>query len=92
MEDMWKVEGRVKPVPLEYESIMSGSFVTPPVRKAAQANGKNGTAPTNGKSESAPGNGKNGVEKAPADVAKTGGLKDQRELSVKDNLELFIDR
>jgi ubiquitin-like 1-activating enzyme E1 B len=83
MEDMWKVEGRVKPVPLEYESIMSGTFVTPPVRKAA---------PANGKSESAPENGKNGVEKAPAEVAKSGGLKDQRELSVKDNLELFIDR
>lgn len=81
MEDMWKVQGRVKPVPLEYEAIISGAFVTPPVRKAAPANGKTGAE-----------NGKNGVEKAPAEVAKTAGLKDQRELSVKDNLELFIDR
>ena len=81
MEDMWKVQGRVKPVPLEYEAIMLGTFVTPPVRKAAHANGKTGAE-----------YGKNGLEKAPAEVAKTAGLKDQRELSVKDNLELFIDR
>ncbi|KAJ9093110.1 hypothetical protein QFC20_007218 [Naganishia adeliensis] len=76
MEDMWKVQGRVKPVPLEYESIMYGDFVTPPVRKA-QTNGKQ--------------NDKQNGNKAPADVARTTGLKDQRELSVKDNLELFID-
>lgn len=77
MEDMWKVQGRVKPVPLGYESIMSGGFVTPPVRKA-QTNGKQ--------------NDKQNGDKAPADVARATGLKDQRELSVKDNLELFIDR
>lgn len=88
MEDMWKVEGRVKPVPLEYEAIMSGTFVTPPVRKAATANGKT-TAAENGKKGE---NGTKGVEKPPAEVAKTAGLKDQRKLSVKDNLELFIDR
>lgn len=88
MEDMWKVQGRVKPVPLEYEAIMSGTFVTPPVRKAATANGKTPASENANHAE----NGTNGVEKPPADVAKTAGLKDQRELSVKDNLELFIDR
>jgi ubiquitin-like 1-activating enzyme E1 B len=86
MEDMWKVEGRVKPVPLDYETIMAGNFTAPPVRAAA-ANGnktgkENGTAPA-----------KPEEPKAPADVARSAvGLKDQRELSVKDNLELFIDR
>ena len=77
MEDMWKVQGRVKPVPLEYDSIMSGEFVTPPVRKTQ----------TNGKETD-----KQDGDKAPADVARATGLKDQRELRVKDNLELFIDR
>jgi ubiquitin-like 1-activating enzyme E1 B len=81
MEDMWKVQGRVKPVPLEYESIMSGEFVTPPVRKA-QTNGKQTDKQTD----------KQNGDQAPADVARSTGLKDQRELSVKDNLELFIDR
>ncbi|KAJ9093229.1 hypothetical protein QFC19_008435 [Naganishia cerealis] len=84
MEDMWKVEGRVKPVPLDYESIIAGSFTVPPVRASASGNKaikQNGT--TNPKPEE---------PKAPADVARSAtGLKDQRELSVKDNLELFID-
>ncbi|KAJ9107650.1 hypothetical protein QFC21_001110 [Naganishia friedmannii] len=85
MEDMWKVEGRVKPVPLDYETIMAGNFTAPPVRATAvngnKASKENGTA--------AP---KREESKAPADVARSVvGLKDQRELSVKDNLELFID-
>ncbi|WVW79473.1 hypothetical protein I302_101442 [Kwoniella bestiolae CBS 10118] len=75
MEDMWKKEGRVKPVPLEYEGIMNESFATPPLRQAAaQQPNVNGQAQTNG----------NGTEKKK-------GLKDQRELSLKENLELFID-
>lgn len=70
MEDMWNVPGRVKPVALDYEAIMSDSFVTPPKRKVAKA--KEGDAPA-----------------APPPTGA--GLKDQKELSVKENLELFID-
>lgn len=70
MEDMWKVPGRVKPVPLEYDGIMDGSFVAPPPRvpapAAPAANGSN-TASSSAK------------------------LKDQKDLSLKENLELFID-
>ncbi|WRT69172.1 uncharacterized protein IL334_006156 [Kwoniella shivajii] len=71
MEDMWKKEGRVKPVPLEYDSIINGSFETPPLRHSApqQPNGQTSA------------NGSNAKE----------GLKDQRELTLKENLELFID-
>ncbi|KAL7425104.1 E1 ubiquitin-activating protein uba2 [Cryptotrichosporon argae] len=72
MEDMWKVVGRVKPTPLNYRSIMDGTFVTPPKRpsKAAAPAAKqpNGTPAASGAT-----------------------LKDQRKLTVKDNLELFID-
>ncbi|WWD21375.1 hypothetical protein CI109_105860 [Kwoniella shandongensis] len=80
MEDMWKKEGRVKPVPLEYEGIMDGTFPTPPLRNAApaqpQANGDKEKA--NGTLAQA-----NGTSKAL--------LRDQKELSLKENLELFID-
>jgi ubiquitin-like 1-activating enzyme E1 B len=73
MEDMWKVEGRVKPVALDYDAIMDGSFVAPPVRTVPKA--KEGDAPA-----------------APAAPTSGAGLKDQKELSLKENLELFIDR
>ncbi|KAK4684494.1 ubiquitin-like 1-activating enzyme E1 B, partial [Tremellales sp. Uapishka_1] len=79
MEDMWKVAGRVKPVPLDYEAIMDGSFQVPPVRNvpapAPATNGVKKESPN----ESANGNG----------IARV--LKDQRELSLRENLELFID-
>ncbi|WWC91097.1 uncharacterized protein L201_006038 [Kwoniella dendrophila CBS 6074] len=71
MEDMWKKEGRIKPVPLEYEAIMNGSFRTPPLRNAAPQR-SNGQPKENGSQQKR-------------------GLKDQRELSLKENLELFID-
>ncbi|OCF35672.1 ubiquitin-like 1-activating enzyme E1 B [Kwoniella heveanensis BCC8398] len=71
MEDMWKKEGRVKPVPLLYESIIDGSFQVPPLRNAPVAP----QPQTEGS----------------AKQAEKKGLKDQRELSLKENLELFID-
>lgn len=70
MEDMWKVPGRVKPVPLDYDGIMDDSFVAPPPRVPAPA------APAAGNA--------NGTTSATK-------LKDQKELTLKENLELFID-
>lgn len=70
MEDMWKVEGRIKPVPLDYDAIMGGTFEAPPPR--APANG----APANG---------------ASTNGSSTSTLKDQRELTLKENLEIFVD-
>lgn len=67
MEDMWKVPGRVKPVPLDYDSIMADEFAIPPLAKKE-------------------------AEKASNGAAKPANLKDQQELSAKDNLELFLDR
>lgn len=70
MEDMWKVPGRVKPVPLDYDGIMDGTFVAPPPRVPAQSTPASNAA--NGASVSAK-------------------LKDQKELTLKENLELFVD-
>lgn len=73
MEDMWKVPGRVKPVPLDDEQILEGTFVVPPPRVPANVAATNGSA-SNGTTS-------NG----------TATLRDQKELSCKENLELFID-
>jgi ubiquitin-like 1-activating enzyme E1 B len=104
MDDLWTKAGRVKPKALDYESIMDGSFVPPPLRTAASA-APPLSAPTNGESVSASAdkgfadgaegatasNGRSVAvpSAAPVNAAQ---LKDQRELSVKENLELFIDR
>lgn len=89
MEDMWKAPGRVKPVSLEYDSIMSETFKVPPLAKKAAApagevNGPNGANGAGQEKEK---------EIAPAELARSiVGLKDQQELTIKANLELFIDR
>jgi hypothetical protein len=90
MEDMWTHPGRVKPVPLGYTEIMDGSFVTPPLRTTIAA-ATNASASSSKLSEAPPAT--NGQSKL--NGAADGGsrlLKDQKELSVKENLELFVDR
>lgn len=67
MEDMWKRAERNKPVPLDYDAIMAGTFVDPPVRNPVQQPAANGS--TN---------------------AKAATLKDQKLLSTKESLELFV--
>ncbi|KGB75813.1 ubiquitin-like 1-activating enzyme E1 B [Cryptococcus deuterogattii 99/473] len=75
MEDMWKKEGRVKPVPLDCDAILNGTSVTPPLRTAPTANQQ--------------ANSDKGAESAKIKPAAL--LKDQKELSLKENLELFLD-
>lgn len=101
MEDMWNKPGRVKPKALVYDSIMDGSFVPPPLRttaapaastsdpatapsEAASAVGANTTVQSNG-------NGSN-VQAPNSAAGPSRTLRDQRELSLKENLELFLDR
>lgn len=81
MEDMWKVPGRVKPVPLDYNTILDGSFRVPPLAKAASAPGKEGPVPASTSQ----------VNPAPATSVRQDKLKDQQELSIKQNLELFLE-
>jgi ubiquitin-like 1-activating enzyme E1 B len=86
MDDLWNKEGRVKPTALDYEGIMSGSFPTPPLRAApaaaASAPAANGSAAPEPKSNSS----------APSANGNSAQLRDQRELSLKENVELLIDR
>ena len=97
MEDMWKVAGRVKPVALDYDAIMNDQFVAPPLRAAPQANGTTKEDAANGSKDSTPAVVQNGASSS-ANGATTGNsasaqtLRDQKELSVKENLELFVDR
>jgi ubiquitin-like 1-activating enzyme E1 B len=84
MEDMWKVPGRTKPVPLDYETIMDGSFVTPPLAKQS-------AAVVSSTSSSA--NQEKAQVQSSSDAPKAQGkLKDQQELTIKQNLELFLER
>lgn len=88
MEDMWKVAGRVKPVALDVGAINDGSFVTPPLRNAPPVQ-----APAAAGSGHTTSNGSSNGEAGPSTSAQTSSsLRDQRELSVKDNLDLFVDR
>lgn len=72
MEDMWKKEGRVKPVALDYDGILDGTFATPPTRASATPAPASANGSANG-------------------TTSKSTLKDQKELSLKENLELFID-
>jgi ubiquitin-like 1-activating enzyme E1 B len=77
MEDMWKVPGRTKPVPLDYETIMDGSFSIPPLAKVP-AQVAQGSSPS--------------AQPTTTAHAVQGKLKDQQELTIKQNVELFLER
>ena len=80
MEDMWKVPGRVKPVPLDYSTILDGSFRVPPLAKPAAAPRKDGSIEP-----------KQANPAASIDI-RSEKLRDQQDLTLKQNLELFLDR
>lgn len=101
MEDMWTGPGRVKPVALDYDAIMDDTFVTPPLRAPPAAPAANGSSATANGSSAAPTSSSNGETSAAGAASHANGsanghsvrqLRDQKELSVKENLELFIDR
>lgn len=101
MEDMWNKPGRVKPKALDYDSIVDGTFVPPPLRSAASApppltpaaDGATSGSADKGFAEGAEGaTAANGQAVAVPALVNAAQLKDQRELSVKENLELFVDR
>jgi hypothetical protein len=95
MADMWR--SRSPPLPLDFDAIRNGTFVLreqPPAQTSAVPNGPskdmaNGTA-TNGAS------GSKSVEKllngVNGPVQTAAGLKDQRSLTLGDNLALFVSR
>lgn len=84
---MWR--SRAPPLPLDFDAIRNGTFVLrePAKQQSTHSNGKvngtvNGSKSTekilNGASDSSP--------------ATTGGLKDQRTLTLADNLALLVSR
>lgn len=76
MVDMWK--NRQPPTPLDFDAIMSGTFIYRPTIANGGPNGSTNT-PAVPPSES------NGQSSQAV-------LRDQRKLSLKDNLELFVSR
>ncbi|KAI9068990.1 hypothetical protein FKP32DRAFT_1587240 [Trametes sanguinea] len=92
MADMWR--SRAPPVPLDFDAIRAGTFVlkrssqngsdTPST--PGQANGSKGSTSTE---KLLNGNGAS-TSTAASSAAGGTGLKDQRALSLQDNLELFI--
>jgi ubiquitin-like 1-activating enzyme E1 B len=95
MEDMWK--NRTKPTALEFEAIRDGTFVLPsPPQAQTQVDGAVAPAKLNGQAA----NGEPSAAKltngssanGSANGASASQLKDQRELSLLDNLELFVSR
>jgi ubiquitin-like 1-activating enzyme E1 B len=83
MADMWR--SREKPTSLDFDAIMDGSFV---VKEPS----KSGAAPANSKQQ--PNGHINGDAKASISASQKGqsGLKDQRALSLQENLSLFVSR
>jgi hypothetical protein len=91
MADMWR--HRTPPVPLDYDGIMGGTFLLRPDQSSSTATAVNGRTINGARGAtvvSVNTNGKiNGNAKIESSAAK---LKDQRKLTLKDNLELFISR
>ena len=92
MSDMWRA--RAPPVPLDFDAILDGSFVLrpeePPSAATGPSNGK-----TNGVAKPANAVASGSGSKATANGASTpagSGLKDQKQLSLKDNVLLFVSR
>ena len=92
MADMWR--SRAPPVPLDFDRIRDGSFALPKPQPPANGVHPNG----NGNGNSTPGANSNGngdtksVGRAETTEKQLNGagLKDQRALSLEDNLALFV--
>lgn len=91
MADMWR--SRSPPVPLDFDKIMDGSFVLRP-EQPGQVNGvdSNGASGSGSKISTNQPNGQaNGTSNGTAPTASAG-LKDQKALTLRDSLVLFVAR
>ncbi|KAJ7694800.1 hypothetical protein B0H17DRAFT_931436 [Mycena rosella] len=96
MSDMWRA--RAPPVPLDFDAILDGTFVLrtgePAATDTAPSNGKvNGVSKTANAAASgskAPVNGVASIDAGSSAPAAGSGLKDQKQLSLKDNVLLFV--
>lgn len=89
MEDMWR--SRAKPTPLDFDAIREGTF-TLPNQPLQHANGVSAPA-TSKKAANGSTNGPSGSAATESllngGTSTSAGLKDQRALTLRDNLELF---
>lgn len=91
MADMWR--SRSPPVPLDFDKIMDGSFILRP-EQSGQVNGvdSNGASGSGSKTPTNQPNGHaNGTSNGTAPTASAG-LKDQKALTLRDSLVLFVAR
>lgn len=89
MEDMWR--NRTKPTALDFDKIQDGILELPiPPQSSGLQNGDVSKVPklTNGVNNVTPNGSANGAH----NKASVSHLKDQKELSLLDNLELFVSR
>lgn len=77
MSDMWR--SRAPPLPLDFDAIKNGTFVLKEEHDVTRMNGKRGAINA-------------GKQVLNGSAAVSGGLKDQRSLTLGDNLSLFISR
>ena len=89
MADMWR--SRSPPTPLDFDSIMDGSFdlnSALSLTANAVASGSGSGRSSSSSSAKLP----NGQFNGNGNIPLGEGLKDQRALTLKDNLELFVSR
>lgn len=82
MADMWR--SREKPTPLDFDAIVDGSFVVKEPTKGSSSS-SNSKAQVNGHFNG------DATRSASSSNGKSG-LKDQRALTLQDNLALFVSR
>ncbi|KAI0084615.1 hypothetical protein BDY19DRAFT_898178 [Irpex rosettiformis] len=80
MEDMWRT--RAKPTPLDFAAITNGTFTLP--LPLSQTNGAPTRPATNGNGATA------STSSSGSSSRSDAGLKDQRALTLQDNVELFV--
>jgi len=86
---MWR--SRSPPTPLDFDSIMDGSFNLNGA-KSSTANAVASGSGSGRRSNSSPAKLPNGQVNGNGSIPLGEGLKDQRALTLKDNLELFVSR
>lgn len=82
MADMWR--SRERPTPLDFDAIVDGSFVVKESTKSV-ASSSNSKGQINGHANG-------GAIRSTSSSNGNGGLKDQRALTLQDNLALFVSR
>ena len=91
MADMWR--HRTPPVPLDYDEIMSGTYLLRHDKSSSTATAVNGHAINGARDVTVVPVNTNGKIIGNARIESSAAkLKDQRNLTLKDNLELFISR